>query len=347
MSPIQLALCLILLALAALVRSPQDPPLDLERARERVMEFERGLHEETDEVRARALREFFSSLAGPEHRLAALEMITSRYVSMVPAAVVPELIEPLLREARLDVRVAAIAGIGRIELGWREPSADFADLVLEIHACCVEEGDVELQEEVLLQMGMLGADEYFVPLKRALRDENARLRTRAAFAYGRWLSLQAGSMSFLCEDPDPDVRRAVLQALGGVAPEFHQERLVEGFEDPEPRVRAAVVHAWASWGHPSIEGFLARALDDESAQVAGPAARALSQLGARDYTANVVRLLEREDVVVVRYALEALSYLGDASHVARVERFLDHEDRQVRERAGEARNRLRAQAGRR
>ena len=332
--------CLLALVLAAVPSSNQDP-LDLEQARDLVMKFERGLHGESAEVRARELATHFRNARSPEHQLAALEMITGRYVSLVPEASVPGLIEPLLREARLDVRVAAIAGIGRIENGWREPSNEFADLVLEIHERCIEAGYVELQEEVLLQMGMLGADEYFVPLKRALGNENAKLRARAASGYGRWLAAQAGTISKLLDDPDPDVRRSALHAISYAAPGQHTMAIVRGSRDADFRVRAAAVSAWESWGHPSVEGHLAQALEDESAQVAGPAARALSQLGARDYTANVARLLETSDVVVLRYAIEALSYLGDESHLARVEGFLDHEDRQVRERAGEALNRLR------
>jgi cyclophilin family peptidyl-prolyl cis-trans isomerase/HEAT repeat protein len=155
-------------------------------------------------------------------------------------------------------------------------------------------------------------------LSAFLSESDAKVRARAALALGRLpraegdeairISLEQAATA----DPDSDVRRMALFALGQRADPQSGEAIVALLGDQDAGVRARAVEALAKLLRPDLRGPVLAALDDAAAEVRleaahGPHRWLRTEADAEEVDARVAALLEREnDPQVVMYALSTL-----------------------------------------
>jgi HEAT repeat protein/cyclophilin family peptidyl-prolyl cis-trans isomerase len=100
-------------------------------------------------------------------------------------------------------------------------------------------------------------------LVRLLRDDEARIRRRAALAIGRvGLSEGVQPLVALLTDPDPEVRQMSAFALGLIGDATAREPLVTALGDPSPLVKGSAAEALGLVGDRSAADAIARMAAD-------------------------------------------------------------------------------------
>ncbi len=115
----------------------------------------------------------------------------------------------------------------------------------------------------------------------------------------------------LVSDPFPDIRRAVIQALG----QINDRRAVEPLKkilqaDDNPEVRDTAARALGIIGDPAALDTLVEALEDDEPHVRPTAARALGMLKDARAIPFLVNALSDKKFIMRKTAAEALAYLG-------------------------------------
>jgi HEAT repeat protein len=160
------------------------------------------------------------------------------------------------------------------------------------------------------------SDEATSRLVAALGDgDNTNLRNAALEALVRCGRKALSTLLEASADPDEDVRKQVVDALGGIGDEGASDRLAEMLGDPDPNVRGAAADALGAIGSArSVSALLAAAKRDEESLVRLSALCALTRMEASVAASDVVDSLE---VPPLRPAAHAL--LGHSDDPAAVE----------------------------
>ena len=143
------------------------------------------------------------------------------------------------------------------------------------------------------------------------------------------------------KDPNPQKRRAALNALRGVLRKEALSRLIQALrEDPEPEVRWQAATELEALKDKQAVPALLNALRDRHPIVRAGAAEALKGIPDAQSVPALVRALRDKDTAARRAAAEGLGLIGDRAAVKPLTRVLFHHDFQTRRRAAKSLGRL-------
>ena len=298
--------------------------------------FEKQLNSVADEnERVRLAQAYFAGLKTSAEKIAALGLLDSRYVYVIPKQAYAEILTRLSGDAELAVRVRAARA-----MGYNGLSSKFQKELLAL----LNERDVEIQKTALFAMGS-GGDEFLVPIKTHLRSADAEIRSEAALAYAHWLAseqrsylellksddpnvrgqaaemaLRASHASALSDvlrllgDPNEDVRSRTVRALGGV--DAASGAVAAKLSDVPP-VRAAAVESLSNMqDRQNYVATIGALLDDADETVRLSVIRALGELRAEQYTPQLTELREHATGLIQLRAREALDLMARARAAA-------------------------------
>lgn len=277
-----------------------------------------------------ALGALIASLGNPEgdaSAQAAIQLIVKG--GDAPQSVLPYLISAFNESRNPRQRHSIATCIAMICAGTNPSQERFAKVTRSTHVYAfrlhpaVREGvptlirglsdpDPYVREICAQGLGYIGDERAALPLAKALSDKEASVRRRAAAALATVpaKAAQPALERVAVKDPDPDVRRYAVEALGWIedrsvvpaliaatrdpsarvrryaaaelgrrkAPES-LDALLELAKDPDPDVRWQAVMAVGELRDKRAIDLLVRALDDPAPQVANAAERALQRLG--------------------------------------------------------------------
>lgn len=115
------------------------------------------------------------------------------------------------------------------------------------------------------------------------------------------------------KDAEKEVRRMAVESLGSLECSINPERLrllSPCLDDPERDVRLAVIEVFGLCDDEESEKYLVRGLYDEDPWIRARCAESLAQKGNEDRSPEIARLLQDEEPLVVIKAIEALVDLG-------------------------------------
>lgn len=115
------------------------------------------------------------------------------------------------------------------------------------------------------------------------------------------------------KDEDAEVRRIAVESLGSLECHINPQRLrllSPCLQDPDRDVRLAVIEVLGVCDDEEAEKFLVRGLYDEDPWIRGRCAENLGRMGSEKRAPEIARLLQDEEPVVVIKAMEALVALG-------------------------------------
>jgi HEAT repeat protein len=113
----------------------------------------------------------------------------------------------------------------------------------------------------------------------------------------------------LVHDPNVEVRREAVDALGDLGDRESAGLVAEMLNDPDPGVRREAIDSFADWGHGEATPLISRMLNDADENVRREALRALSALGAKQSGAEIARLLSDPSEQVRNDAADVLGQL--------------------------------------
>lgn len=235
-----------------------------------------------------------------------------RLERLTPAQARP-LLSKVLEDPDVGVRLAAaqaveqlgILGFGRKVLGW------------------LQESDARLRAAATDLLILDPVPEAVAPLGRVLADPDPRVRKGAALALGEMGRLPSGAsgeglqgraaaqLLGRLDDPQSDVRIAVIDSLARLGDARAVLPLVAKTQDSEPEVRVAVVRALGVLGDARASGALLLAARDRDPMVVSQAVQALGWLADPGVVPSLVVLSEELTAVAARRAaLVSLAWLG-------------------------------------
>ena len=164
-----------------------------------------------------------------------------------------------------------------------------------------------------------------------LQDEDEGIRELAAEALGALKgSSQVGALATTAaQDPEDDVRREAVRALGAIGTEEAGARLL-GMVDDE-KLREVVVRALGRFAYPPSVAALIGVYDaDPGSDLARDALEALARIGAEEARGTLYHELGSDDARRREFAVEGLGRIGDPMLVdGMIRDFLREEDRRV------------------
>lgn len=256
-------------------------------------------------LRGPAVERALARLLGhPSVRSTVIETIVRRDAS---AGIVDVLVEQL-RAADADVRLAAIAALGRI--GDRRAGPALAAML-----------DGEQPEIVAAASAMarIGDPASFEPLLPLLSHEDAAVRQAAIGALN---SLghpdMASRIAGLLSSPDARLRESAVRIAGYFGYRDCIGTVIERCVDPDDSVRRAAVEHLPFLDDDRVAAQMARALDDGSPRVRAAAAQALAHVPAGDAREPLLRAAQDDDGWVRYYAVRSLGALRDAPALSRL-----------------------------
>ncbi|MFN3150513.1 HEAT repeat domain-containing protein [Bremerella sp.] len=313
---------------------------ELAQARQRVAEFETPLVQQllaakndneirdSEEFRS-VIRDFFAGLDASATRVAATELLDSRYVYIVNSEFAAQLLGPLIRDADPVVRARAARAIGYNHCG-----AQYAD---ELIAMLDGEPSADALVNVAYAMGGSGHQPFVIHLVKLLSHADAKVRSAALLELTRLSPKQAFDHNLrLLNDGQPSVRSAAIQNLAQYPVESSLMHVERKLNDEDPSVRERAVWVLGQMTSTRSADVIAKRLSDADHLVRGRAALVLGQLHATRHAHDVATLLKDEDVVVRRYATQAFGAMGEPRYIEDLRPLLGDADGQVRKYAAEA-----------
>jgi len=287
-----------------------------------------------------ALGALIASLGNPEgdaSAQAAIQLIVKGGDS--PSSVLPYLISAFDASRNPRQRASIATCIAMICAGTNPSQQRFARVTHSTHVYAfrlhpaVRDGvptlikglsdpDPYVREICAQGLGYIGDERAAVPLAKALSDKEASVRRRAAAALCTIpaKAAQAALERAARKDPDQDVRRYAVEALGWIEDSSVVPALIAATRDPSERVRR---YAAAELGRrkapESLDALLALA-KDPSADVRWQAVMAVGELRDKRAVDLLVRLLDDPAPQVANAAERALQRLGIAK---RKEKYLE------------------------
>ncbi len=150
-------------------------------------------------------------------------------------AAVPYLI-PVLRDSDPELREKAAWALGQVESG---------DAVDGLVAAFSAERVAKVREQIIWALGQIEDRRAAPALEVALRDSSLEVRRKAAWAFAQLDELPEAPAGLIAaaHDPDLEVRRDVVRALGEIRGSNAIEALVALMRDPDPEIRRLAAHA--------------------------------------------------------------------------------------------------------
>ena len=168
-------------------------------------------------------------------------------------------------------------------------------------------------------------------LSGRLTDEEEDNRELAAEALGALKAAAAvGALAAAAsEDPEDDVRREAIRALGAIGTDEAGVRLLSMVE--EPGLREHVVRALGRFAYrPSVTALIGVYDADPESDVARDALEALARIGAEEARGTFYHELGSDDARRREFAAEGIGRIGDPALVdGMIRDFLREEDRRV------------------
>ncbi len=179
-------------------------------------------------------------------------------------------------------------------------------------------------------------------------DEDPMKRMMAVHALGA-IDLNAYEHTVVkaLEDPEAQVRRIALEALGRACPLplSRIERIEKLMNDPDSEVRLTVITVLGNCDEARLDVCLLGGLDDRDAWVR---ARCIENLGRRrtaDAVPHLVSLLGEENQLIAVKAIEALGSIGGEAAFRSLLLLMDHKNPDIQRAAEEAVERIHAGEG--
>ncbi len=146
------------------------------------------------------------------------------------------------------------------------------------------------------------------------------------------------------DDPSLDVRRVALEALGRKLPlpEKYQDAIVAKFDDPESEVRLAVISVLSASNAPALQDCLIRGLEDPDTWVRVRCIENLGRLGVESSVPRLVAMLGDENELIVIKTIEVLGAIGGELAFRSLFALIDHENPEIQHAAEAAMDRIRA-----
>lgn len=182
--------------------------------------------------------------------------------------------------------------------------------------------DARVREEAVAAVGRLRDDRARGVLLAALQDRTIWVRCRAAQALADHAAVEVqAALEEVARREATPVRASAICALGQLWPES-REVLQEVARDPDPEIRRAVLRALGAGGEAVPMEMMAAGLEDQDWSVRCAAAESLGESGHAGAFIPLARAMDRERDAVARQALlralyhaepeSALSYLVSA-----------------------------------
>ena len=183
----------------------------------------------------------------------------------------------------------------------------------------------------------------------AMSEEEAPVRRlMAVFALGAIdISAYEHIIFRALDDPDMEVRRVALEALGKKSPlpERFQKALIGKFDDPESEVRLAVISVLSDSQAPALRDCLLRGLEDPDPWVRIRCIENIGRLGMEDAIPRLTELLEDSHKLIVIKAIEVLGDIGGERAFRSLFALIDHESPEIQYVAELAVNKIRQGKG--
>ncbi|MCZ6651174.1 MAG: HEAT repeat domain-containing protein [Acidobacteria bacterium] len=192
------------------------------------------------------------------------------------------------------VREEAVAAVGRLR----------DDRARGVLLAALQDRSIWVRCQAAQALADHAAVEVQAALEEAARRETPPVRVSAICALGRLWPESSQLLRELAGDPDPEIRRAVLRALGAGGETVPIEMMAAGLEDQDWSVRCAAATSLGESGHAGAFIPLARAMDRERDAVARQALlRALYHAEPESALSYLVSALAEKDVAETAAAL--------------------------------------------
>jgi len=210
----------------------------------------------------------------------------------------------LVREAAMQTLSAAGCGESRPALGPLLGSKDTSLRQLAANflaATC----QAEATPEFVTMLGWKGGDDQPPPPTPPMEVTALQLFTRHPSPTA------SGVITERLTDPDQQVRRFAVAALGALGGEAAAKGLMMAAADKDAVVRSSVMEAFGRVGGSSAAPVLLAGLGDTATEVRLFAARSLGALHEKTATPALLKMLAEKDPVVRAQAAESLGMMGD------------------------------------
>jgi HEAT repeat protein len=226
-------------------------------------------------------------------------------------------------------------------------SRDFQCLVARDFATWIFNNDsfVSWANRILADISLTDfTDTLAQPFIEALKDEDERVRRRAAEALGKMKAEAAvPQLMEALRDEASFVRRSAVYALGAMKTEAASPSLVEALKDEDERVRRRAAEALGKMKAEAAVPQLMEALRDKDSDVRRSAAQALGAMKAEAGIPSLVEALKDKDSDVRTSAAEVLGEMKEVTVPPQIEA-LRNKDSFVRRSAAQALGAMKAEA---
>lgn len=179
----------LLLCVGPATALAQGPRPAEQAAQERVLAFEKTIQPHVIDIEGgidlpdeqrQAVKAFFAGLDAKETKVAALKMISDRFVSSIPRDMVKGLVEPFLDDPEPQVQAEALVALSRGLIGGQ---AVLTERVIALSAS--DSADVRIA--ALSCMRRTGDPVYATAIQKRMHDPDPAVRKQALSAWHRWL----------------------------------------------------------------------------------------------------------------------------------------------------------------
>lgn len=245
-------------------------------------------------------------------------------------ATISGLVEALLSSPKVDVRISAANALRELGNPITVPS-----LLTALH----QDDVVKVRKHAAWALRDIAAPASLQGLLEALQDPDPEVRDFVAQALGELNNLVISpELVNALNDDDKNVRISIAHALGStkdaaVVPQLADKLL----NDPNELVRGAALSGLQQIAHPSIVPALAQALQQEAGKHArflrARIIRALIAIGDSRCISVIVSVLQDENAEIRKTAIRSLGTLGQSAPVEALIPMLHDSDEKVQEQA--------------
>lgn len=174
----------------------------------------------------------------------------------------------------------------------------------------LNDSEEEVRLAAALALDRLDSFQDIDEIIKGLESNNRGQRVKSIFAMGHIKSSAVfPHLTSLLKDPDPDIRSAAVQVLGGKAHPKSLNSLVKHLKDPSPAVRVHTAEALSNFRDERLVPYLSSLLSDQDEQLVISAAKALASIGASSCVEPLTSLTKDVRAAVRLAAVKALGEL--------------------------------------
>ena len=218
---------------------------------------------------------------------------------------------------------------------WSPNKDEVATLLTALDATLP--GEDATRRWIIACLGRSGDECAVGPLIARIDDPDENVRWAVIEALRRLGSQKAVEpLIARIDDPDEDVQRAVVKALGHLGSQEAVEPLIARIDDPDVRVRWAVIQALGRLdSQKAVEPLIAR-IDDPDEDVRRAVVEALGNLGSQEAVEPLIARIDDPDVRVRWAVVKALGRLDSQKAVEPLIARIDDPDEDVQRAVVEA-----------